>query len=221
MIVKTTGQVSLNTTIASTSTTTGTLTVNGGIGTTNTITTPTVQVAGTTSGIVTISAGATPTTNTFTLPASNGSSGQVLTSQGASAMTWTIPTPYSTGTWTPTVNGLLSTPSGITYFQQVGNYVKIGDMVFLYYGVSFDYTSSVLANGIVMEGMPFTGSGVKTFVGGTDNQSSTLASASLPYSAVLRTSRVTFYSGGGSTPIAYLFTGAASQTIQGSLTYNI
>jgi hypothetical protein len=93
------GSCRINFNLASTSTTTGSLKVAGGVGVVGQITSATHGYQGSTSGIITIQPQAVAGTYNFNLPITAGSSGQVLTSQGggANAMTWTSP---GTGTVT-------------------------------------------------------------------------------------------------------------------------
>ncbi len=85
-----------------------------------------------------------------------GDGGGLITTSGA-GNTVTVNADYATGTWTPVLTfGGLST--GITYSIQVGEYIKIGQMVFINFDIQL--TSKGSATGIALiNGFPFTNTG--------------------------------------------------------------
>jgi len=60
---------------------------------------------------------------------------------------------YEEGTWTPTVDG--SSGSGITYSTQVGHYVKIGKLVYVWFNITLTSIGTVSGQ-IFVNGFPFT-----------------------------------------------------------------
>lgn len=68
---------------------------------------------------------------------------------------------YETGTWTPTIGGSGSNPTA-TYSTQVGNYTKIGNMVYFVARIGLA-TYSGGSGTVLLRGLPFA-------VGGANNQ---------------------------------------------------
>jgi hypothetical protein len=68
---------------------------------------------------------------------------------------------YETGTWTPTIGGTGSNPTA-TYSTQVGNYTKIGNMVYFVARIGLA-TYSGGSGTILIRGLPFV-------IGGANNQ---------------------------------------------------
>ena len=100
---------------------------------------------------------------------------------------------YEAGTWTPALtSGFFS---GESYTNQIGNYVKIGNMVYAYFFLRFN--ALVTSGGAIMINAPFTLSTSATILGGIvsyHNLASTSVSHTLaPYAA--SASNIQFYGG--------------------------
>ena len=61
---------------------------------------------------------------------------------------------YEEGTWTPLIAGTIST-SGQTYNQQIGHYVKIGQLVVVTFDVALSVKGTIGGN-VIVSGFPFT-----------------------------------------------------------------
>ena len=134
-----------------------------------------IKLTGDTSGEITISAPAVAGTNTLTLPASTGTiitddgSGN-LTIDGTTTATGSITSTggiylggtasanllddYEEGTFTPTLITTGTTPT-ITYTQQQGNYIKIGQLVFCEFSIQGSAYSGGSGN-LRVGGFPFS-----------------------------------------------------------------
>ena len=66
---------------------------------------------------------------------------------------------YEEGTWTPTIEGTITNPSGITYSVQTGWYTKIGRLVTCTLNLSGTFTSKG-TGGLKIGGLPFNPSNV-------------------------------------------------------------
>lgn len=66
--------------------------------------------------------------------------------------------PYAAGTFTPTLGGSTTDPSSVTYTTQVGQYVRIGRLVYFTLGVATSAYSGGTGN-LRIKGLPFTASG--------------------------------------------------------------
>ena len=87
---------------------------------------------------------------------------------------------YEVGTFTPTLNGTASAPSGVTYNTRLGFYEKIGDIVHVHVHLSAASMSSVPGGALTVTGLPFTSDTTSSFlqagsVGLTSNFASTEA----------------------------------------------
>lgn len=78
----------------------------------------------------------------------------------APGMTSELLDDYEEGTWTPGVTALGI--SGVTYSEQTGRYVKVGDMVLAGFLVTLNALTSGGTNSLRVTGLPFT-SGAGTF----------------------------------------------------------
>jgi hypothetical protein len=63
---------------------------------------------------------------------------------------------YEEGTWTPTIEGSTTNPSGLSYTIQDGRYRKIGGAVYISFRVRFSYTSGTGSGSLYIAGLPFT-----------------------------------------------------------------
>ena len=122
---------------------------------------------------------------------------------------------YNYGSWTPGMTGSASSPSGLTYSAQTGQYVKIGASVTVNFWLGFSYTSAAISNNILINNLPYTPSYAGT--GSCDVANSSITLASLPYSLYLNGSSISVYASGS--PIVWTVGGRSSQTLQGSFTY--
>lgn len=66
--------------------------------------------------------------------------------------------PYAAGTFTPTLGGSTTNPSSVTYTTQVGQYVRIGRLVYFTLGIATSAYSGGTGN-LRIKGLPFTASG--------------------------------------------------------------
>ena len=62
---------------------------------------------------------------------------------------------YEEGTWTPTLGGSTTDPSGITYDNQTGEYTKIGEIVHARIRLGTDAVTSVGSGNLKIRGLPF------------------------------------------------------------------
>ena len=112
----------------------------------------------------------------------------------ATGMTSELLDSYEEGSWTPTFTGTSSNPT-ITYTQQIGNYTKIGNLVY----VSCLITTSAVSGGggnLMVSGLPFT-IGESTGTGGAPafNNLDTPGSAVVSCATELNTSQTRFFAG--------------------------
>lgn len=71
---------------------------------------------------------------------------------------------YSTGTWTPTFTGSSANPTSITYSVQVGQYIKIGALVFVYCNLQVNtITLGGAAGNLQVSGLPFTAKNISNY----------------------------------------------------------
>ncbi len=63
--------------------------------------------------------------------------------------------PAGSGTWTPTFKGS-GTAGTFTYTQQVGNYIKIGKLVYIQGRVAISAIAVAPTGNMTIEGLPFT-----------------------------------------------------------------
>ncbi len=63
---------------------------------------------------------------------------------------------YETGTFTPTLNGSASAPSGVSYNKRLGWYEKVGDMVTVHVHLDSASMTAVPAGALTVTGLPFT-----------------------------------------------------------------
>ena len=123
--------------------------INGTTG----ITTPTESVA-TTIGV----GGATP--------AASGAGITFPATQSASSDANTLDD-YEEGTWTPTLDFRTSATGSLTYSQNTGRYIKIGNMVFVSTFIIWTAnTFSANVGGLQLEGLPFAAANSSAFRGG-------------------------------------------------------
>ena len=77
---------------------------------------------------------------------------------------------YEEGTWTPIIGG--DTETGQTYIQQIGTYIKIGQVVVLYAKVKLSNKGTITGIYTKIKGLPFSmspiggGSGYTVGIGG-------------------------------------------------------
>lgn len=106
---------------------------------------------------------ANPAYSTATYPATAGTSGNVLTSDGTNFVS---SAPTTVGTFTPTLSlGTVGT-SSFTYSAQVGNYTKIGNVVFFTTRVVLtNFTIGTGSGNVILNGLPFASAsgGTNTF----------------------------------------------------------
>ena len=74
----------------------------------------------------------------------------------SSALTNSTLNDYETGTWTPVVTRTSTAPT-VTYSFQVGNYTKVGNLVYIFGSLSWTANTGGTGNFIVA-GLPFTAS---------------------------------------------------------------
>lgn len=89
---------------------------------------------------------------------------------------------YEEGTWTPTISGAGSDPTGVTYDGRGGNYTKIGRAVTVNFFVGFTtYTGG--SGAFKISGLPFTASSVSwnESAGGVLTEKFVVLSASYTY----------------------------------------
>lgn len=63
---------------------------------------------------------------------------------------------YEEGTWTPAVNYSTTQPTGLTYGQQTGRYVKIGILVFIKFGLILTNKGTGAVGNFRVSGAPFS-----------------------------------------------------------------
>ena len=65
---------------------------------------------------------------------------------------------YEEGTWTPTIGGSATNPSGLSYSTQFGRYTKIGNAVYVHFRIQFSFTNGTGSGSLEIRGLPFTAS---------------------------------------------------------------
>jgi len=148
---------------SSTSTTTGALIVKGGIASDENISSASLNLQGSSSGIIAVRPQPAAGTYNFNLPTTAGTLGQVLTSAGgvSSPMTWSGVPKTS---WTPTLAGFGGSGGiTITYSTQGGWYSVHNNLVTVYFTIVFDYGSN-LVNRISINNCPYTPTTTGMFV---------------------------------------------------------
>ena len=83
----------------------------------------------------------------------NGQGIDFSASEGGSATCDSILDDYETGTWTPTITGGYTS---ITYADQKGRYLKIGDLVYAQFRIGFTGTSQGSSYAVGVGPLPFT-----------------------------------------------------------------
>lgn len=71
---------------------------------------------------------------------------------------------YEVGTFTPTLNGTASAPSGVSYNIRLGFYEKIGDIVHVHVHLSAASMSAVPGGALTVTGLPFTSDTTSSFL---------------------------------------------------------
>jgi hypothetical protein len=83
---------------------------------------------------------------------------------------------YEEGTWTPTLTGGSSNPTGVSYGTQVGKYTKIGNVVNIFVYITWStYTGG--SGAIQISGLPFTSIGAVN--GGYNNGSTQMSNVGM------------------------------------------
>jgi len=77
------------------------------------------------------------------------------TADGSGTMTSELLSDYEEGTWTPIIRGASTTMSSVTYVTQSGKYVKIGDLVYITFEVSWSAASGGSGDARI-GGLPFS-----------------------------------------------------------------
>ena len=98
-------------------------------------------------------------------PSTSGSGISFPATQSASSDANTLDD-YEEGTWTPTLGGSSSDPTGVSYTDQVGRYTKIGRSVTVNCLIGWTtYTGG--STYIIIKGLPFTVSSAISSIGST------------------------------------------------------
>lgn len=63
---------------------------------------------------------------------------------------------YEVGTWTPVVDAATTGDLSVSYSSRTGRYIRIGDLVVIYYRLRFTPTYTTASGQLVITGIPFT-----------------------------------------------------------------
>jgi hypothetical protein len=63
---------------------------------------------------------------------------------------------YEEGSWTPTIGGSATNPTGIVYSSQSGSYTRVGNVVYIAFRIQFSFTNGTGSGSLEIRGLPFT-----------------------------------------------------------------
>lgn len=69
------------------------------------------------------------------------------------------------GSWTPILTFETPGNSSVTYAQQVGSFIRIGDLVFAYFIVDTTTTVGTASNAVLIQGLPYVARSGESWVG--------------------------------------------------------